>query len=348
MDFTRPGMEPWLASQLRPLSKQGIDCWWLDLIEPEGEPASAVYYAGKSADIHNTVPLLNFRTYFDYQRSIDPIGRPVILGRAATAGTQRYSGIVWTGDINSDWPTFRAHIPEVQNSGLSGLPYWANDSGGFLSGFLHRDRCGTHAELYERWFEFTCFAPITRAHKSGPAEPYEYGPVVEATAKKYLQLRYRLLPYIYTVAHATATTGLPMVRPLILEYQNDPGSAMAKTEFMFGDDLLVAPVIWPGATNREVYFPPSNWISYDEGFETPGVTNLIVAAPHDRIPLFVRAGTILPTAPDMMYTGEKPWDPITLNVWPKGDSTGSLYEDDDHTTAYIQGDSTTTFFHCVE
>jgi alpha-glucosidase (family GH31 glycosyl hydrolase) len=348
MDFTHPDMESWLTTQLKPLSKQGIDAWWLDLIEPEGEPSQAVYYAGKSADIHNTFPLLNYRTYFNYQRGIDPTARPVILGRAASAGTQRYSGIVWTGDVNSDWPTFQAHIPEAQNTGLSGLPYWANDSGGFISGFLNRDRYGAHAELYERWFEFTCFAPITRAHKAGPSEPYEYGPVVEATAKKYLQLRYRLLPYIYNIAHEAATTGLPMLRPLVLEYQNDPASATAKTEFMFGGDLLVAPVIWPGATNRQVYFPPGKWISYDEGFElTGGVTN-DVAAPHDRIPLFVHAGTILPTAPDMMFSGEKPWDPITLDVWPSGESRGSLYQDDEITTAFTKGESTTTTFRCVE
>ena len=348
MDFTQPGMEPWLATQLKPLSAAGIDCWWLDLIEPEGEPPQAVYYAGKSADIHNTYPLLNFRTYFEYQRSIQPDGRPVILGRAASAGTQRYSGIVWTGDINSDWPTFQAHLAEAQNTGLSGLPYWANDSGGFIGGFLNNDRYGAHAELYERWFEFTCFAPITRAHKAGPAEPYEFGPEVEAAAKKYLHLRYQLLPYIYTVAHEAAFTGLPMLRPLILEFQNDPGSATAKTEFMFGSDLLVAPVIWPHTIARLVYFPPGNWISYDEGFEiTGGVTNG-VAAPRDRIPLFVRAGTILPTAPDMMFTSEKPWDPITLDVWPEGDSTGSLYQDDDNTTAFTKGEFTTTKFHCVE
>jgi alpha-glucosidase (family GH31 glycosyl hydrolase) len=348
MDFTRPQMEPWLAAQLQPLSRQGIDAWWLDLIEPEGEPPQTIYYAGKSADIHNTYPLLNFRTYFDYQRSIDPDGRPVLLGRAASAGTQRYSGIVWTGDIHSDWPTFQAHIPEAQNTGLSGLPYWANDSGGFLSGFLDNDRYGAHAELYERWFEFTCFAPITRAHKSGPAEPYEFGPEVEAAAKKYLRLRYQLLPYIYTAAHETATTGLPILRALILEFQDDPGSANARTEFMFGSDLLVAPVIWPHTTARPVYFPPGRWISYDEGFEATGTNTIDVSAPRDRIPFFVRAGTILPLAPDMMYSSQKPWDPITLEVWPQGESTGSLYQDDDVTTAFAKGEFTMTKFQCVE
>ena len=195
-------------------------------------------------------------------------------------------------------------------------------------------------------------SPVSRPSRAptrpGRSEPYEYGAVVEATAKKYLQLRYRLLPYIYNVAHEAAMTGLPMLRPLVLDFQNDPASATAKTEFMFGDDLLVAPVIWPGATNRQVYFPPGNWISYDEGFETTGGVSNIVAAPRDRIPFFVRAGTILPTAPDMMFTGEKPWDPITLEVWPEGESTGSLYQDDDKTTAFTKGEFTTTIFHCVE
>jgi alpha-glucosidase (family GH31 glycosyl hydrolase) len=348
MDFTHPDMEAWLTTQLQPLSKQGIDAWWLDLIEPEGEPPQAVYHAGKSADVHNTFPLLNYRTYFDYERAIHPDSRPVILGRAASAGTQRYSGIVWTGDINSDWPTFQAHIPEAQNTGLSGLPYWTNDSGGFISGFLDHDRFGAHAELYERWFEFTCFAPIARAHKAGPSEPYEYGPVVEATAKKYLQLRYRLLPYIYNSAHEAASTGLPMLRPLVLEYQNDPGSAVAKTEYLFGHDLLVAPVVLARTTARPVYFPPGRWISYDEGFEMSGSVTVNVAAPHDRIPLFVRAGSILPTAPDMMFSSEKPWDPITLDIWPAGVSTGSLYQDDGSTTAFTKGESTTTTFRSVE
>ncbi len=348
MDFTSPNMTPWLSTQLKPLCNQGVDSWWLDLIEPEGEPPQAVYAKGKSADIHNTFPLLNYKSYFDYERARVPDGRPVILGRAASAGTQRYSGIVWTGDIASDWPTFQAHVPEAQNSGMSGLPYWTSDSGGFLNGFLENDRFGAHAELYERWFEFAAFSPIMRAHKAGPSEPYEFGPDVEATAKKYAQLRYRLLPYIYTAARETATSGLPMLRPLILEYQNDAGSANAKTQFMFGPNLMVAPVIWANATSRRVYFPPGKWISYDEGFEIAGGATIGVSAPRNRLPLFVRAGAILPTAPDMMFSGEKPWDPITLDVWPSGTSNGSLYQDDNNSQAFTRGESTTTTFSCVE
>ena len=145
LDFTNPNLAAWLSAQLKPLTKQGINGWWLDLIEPEGEPPQTVYHAGRSAEVHNTFPLRVFRTYFEYERSIQPDGRPVLLGRAAMAGTQRYSCINWSGDIYSDWPTFQAHIPEAQNTGLSGLPYWTNDSGGFMSGFLNNDRYGAHA-----------------------------------------------------------------------------------------------------------------------------------------------------------------------------------------------------------
>ena len=145
-----------------------------------------------------------------------------------------------------------------------------------------------------------------------------------------------------------ATTELPMLRPLVLGFQNDPGSATAKTEFMFGSDLLVAPVIWANTTARQVYFPPGRWISYDEGFEITGGVANGMAAPHDRIPFFVRAGTILPMAPDMMFTSEKQWDPITLEVWPEGESTSSLYQDGDNTTAFSKGEFTMTTFHCNE
>ncbi len=187
-----------------------------------------------------------------------------------------------------------------------------------------------------------------RAHKAGPSEPYEFGLDVEATAKHYTQLRYRLLPYIYTAARETATTGLPLLRPLVLEFQDDPGSATAKTEFMFGHDLLVAPVIWANTKARQVYFPAGHWISYDDGFEVTGGQSIGVSAPRDRIPLFVRAGAILPTAPDMMFSGEKPWDPVTLDIWPAGDTTGSLYQDDNATQAYARGEFTTTTFRSVE
>ena len=347
-DVTAPNIYMWLKQELTPLTQQGTDGWWLDLNEPEGEPPQAVYHGGTSADTHNRYSLLNNKLYYDYSLDVQPDRRPVILGRAGTAGIQRYSGILWTGDINSDWPTFRAHIPEVQNSGMSGLPYWTNDSGGFLSGFLDNDRYGAHAALYERWFEFTCFAPIARAHKAGPSEPYEYGQEVEATAKKYLQLRYRLMPYIYELAHEAATSGLPIVRPLVLEYQNDPASATARNEFLFGSDLLVAPVIWANTFARDVYLPPGEWISFDKGFQASGGQTIGVAAPRDIIPLFVRDGAILPMAPAMTSTGQKPWDPITLEIWPHAESDGSLYQDDDATFAYTKGDLTTTKFHCVE
>jgi alpha-glucosidase (family GH31 glycosyl hydrolase) len=348
LDITHPSFDAWLWPQLAKRRQEGVDGWFIDLIEPEGEPPQTVYYAGKSADIHNTYPLRTFRSFYDFQKSATPDSRPVLLGRAAGAGTQRYGSILWTGDTHSDWPTFRAHIPEAQNAGLSGLPWWTNDCGGFLSGFYKNDRYGAHARLYERWMEFTCFAPIARAHKAGPAEPFEYGPAVEATARKYLKLRYRLMPYLYTYAYAAHATGVPLLRPLVLEYQNDAAAGEAKDEYLFGPDLLVAPVLNEDVAARSVYLPAGRWIGLEDGCEYPGGGTVVVAAPQDRIPLFVRAGAILPMAPDMLHTGEKPWDPITLDVYPDGSSSASLYEDDGLTTAFERGAQTTTAFRCSE
>ena len=309
MDFTSPKMLNWLGPQLAPLWRQGIDGWWLDLIEPENEPAQTVYAAGRSDAVHNTFSTRVIRTYYDFQKSIAPDSRPVMLGRAGTAGVQRYGPILWSGDTHSDWPTFRAHIPEAQNSGLSGLPWWTNDSGGFLSGFYKNDQYGAHARLYARWMEFSAFAPIARAHKAGPSAPFDYGAMPVAVARKYLGLRYRLMPYIYSSAYETHTTGVPLLRPLVLEYQRDAVAAEAKDEFLFGRDLLVAPVVQEDAVSRTVYLPCGPWIGLEDGGEYRGGATVNVSAPLDHIPLFVRAGAILPMAPPMLATGQKPWGP---------------------------------------
>jgi len=349
MDFTNPKMSSWLWPQLKPLWKDGIDGWWLDLIEPEGDADQTVFSAGTRQVLHNSFSTRVIRNYYDFQKSVTPNGRPVLLGRAGTAGEQRYGGILWTGDTNSDWPTFRAQIPEAQNDGLSGLPWWTNDSGGFLSGFYKNDQFGAHAQLYARWMEFSAFAPVARAHKAGPSAPFEYGPVAIAAAHKYLGLRYRLLPYIYTNAYVTHVTGLPLLRPLVLEYQDDVVAAETKDEFLLGQDLLVAPVDVEDAVTRSVYLPHGDWIGLEDGKKYVGGSTTTVSAPVDCIPVFVRAGAIIPMAPaNMMSSGEKPWNPITLDIYPHGDSSFTMYSDDGLTTAFEQGEYTLTSFRCQE
>jgi hypothetical protein len=196
--------------------------------------------------------------------------------------------------------------------------------------------------------QFSAFSPITRAHKAGGSpEPYAFGPATEQGTKHYLQQRYRLMPYIYSYAWQASQRGLPLVRPLALEYPQDPGSvATPGDEYLFGRELLVAPVLYEGQSNRRVYFPPGTWVDWDMGYDYAGGREWVVAAPQNRIPVAVRAGAIIPMGPDMKYTGEKPWDPLTLEVFPSGDSDFTLYSDDGRSFAYQQGHFTTTRFSC--
>lgn len=350
LDFTHPGLNAWLWPQTRKLNESGVAAWWLDLTEPEGEPPQTRYHGGRPKNVHNQFSLLCIRSFEGVQLTVHPDKRPFVLARTASAGAQRHHSAVWTGDIYSDYATLRAHPPEMLNTGLSGMPWWTCDTGGFLTGYYKDDQFGAHARLYERWMQFSVFSPLARAHKAGGLpEPYQYGPSVEQSTRHYLKLRYRLLPYIYSYAWEASRRGLPLVRPLLLEYPDDPGSlASAGDEYLFGRELLVAPVLREGQTRRSVYFPPGRWIDWDYGCEYEGGRTWVVSAPPNRIPVAVRAGAIIPTAPDMPNTAAKAWDPLTLEVFPSGRSTFTLYRDDGETFAYRNGAYTLSRFTSEE
>jgi alpha-glucosidase len=210
MDFTHPEMQSWLWPQLEPLYQDGIDGWWLDLTEPEGEPEQTQYYGGGRDKIHNQFALLNSKAYYEMQLRHHPNDRVFILTRTGTSGIQRYASAIWTGDIFSDYETLAAHVPEALNTGLSGIPYWTQDSGGFIEG-LYKGNLEDHGQLYERWLQFASFSAITRSHKVGPSAPYMFGPKVEASSRHYLQQRYRLLPYIYSLSWEAHSRGLPLM-----------------------------------------------------------------------------------------------------------------------------------------
>lgn len=344
LDFTHPKINDWLWPQTRKLNEAGVAGWWLDLDEPEGEPAQTHYFAGRPPEIHNEYSLLCTKSFEGVQLAVNPDQRPFILSRAGPAGFQRHHAAVWTGDIYSDYATYRAHPPEMLNSSLSGLVYWACDTGGFLVGYYKDDMLGAHARLYERWMQFSAFAPITRAHKAGGApEPYAFGPATEQGTKHYLQQRYRLMPYIYSHAWIASRTGMPIVRAMALEFPDDPGAVAAPgDQYMFGSSLLVAPVLYEGQSNRKVYFPKGTWVDWDTGVDYEGGREWVVASPQNRIPVAVRPGAIIPMAPDMRTTGEKPWDPLTIEVFPSGKSDFTLYRDDGRSFAYESGDFTVT------
>jgi hypothetical protein len=346
LDFTNPKLNDWLWPQTRKRDEDGIAAWWLDLDEPEGEPAQTHYFAGRPPAIHNEFALLCTMSFEGVQLAVHPEERPFILSRAGSAGFQRHHAAVWTGDIFSDYATYRAHPPEMLNSSLSGLVYWACDTGGFLEGYYKGEMLGAHARLYERWMQFASFAPITRAHKAGGApEPYAFGLATEQGTKHYLQQRYRLMPYIYSHAWVASQKGLPIVRAMALEFPGDDAATAAPgDQYMFGSELLVAPVLYEGQSNRKVYFPAGTWVDWDYGYDYAGGRDWVVAAPQNRIPVAVREGAIIPMAPDMRNTSEKPWDPLTLEVFPAGKSDFTMYHDDGRSFAYEGGDFTVTTF----
>ncbi len=357
LDFTSPSIKEWLRPQLQSLYDDGIQGWWLDLTEPEGEPLQTVYHGGHRQRIRNVYALLNAKLYYELNREFDSAARPFILTRTGSAGIQKYGAAVWTGDVYSDYDTLAAHCPEGLNTVMSGITAWTSDSGGFISStyntadnthlHLYENDFASQALLYERWLQFSCFSPIMRAHHVGPAAPYEFGPLTESGCRHYLQLRYRLLPYIYSCARETHLTGLPIMRALLLEYPDDSQLFNLSNQYLFGSELMVAPVLTPHTTARNVYFPAGQWIDYDYGYLYEGGARHTVFAPQNRIPLFVKAGAIIPMIEPARYTDEKTWDPLIITVYPHGRSTFLLYADDGWTTAYAERDVYTEIhFEC--
>lgn len=227
MDFSHPGMRDWIWPQIKHLYDEGVRSWWLDLTEPEGDPDNTVYYDGPKAKVHNPFSLLNTKLYYEMFRDYDPDTRPFILTRTGTAGIQKYGATVWSGDVYSTYETFQAHCPEALNTVMSGLPGWTSDAGGFISktynnslvehGQRYKNDTLAQALLFERWMQFAAFSPIARSHHVGPSSPYMYGSLVLESCRRYLKLRYRLMPYIYSYAYRTHKTGAPLMRPLVFD-----------------------------------------------------------------------------------------------------------------------------------
>jgi alpha-glucosidase len=272
--------------------------------------------------------------------ALQPQERPLVITRSLWAGTQRYN-MHWLGDNRSDWASLRNTMQMTMNLGLSGIAFTGPDTGGF-SGI-------PDGELLIRWNQLSVFTPFFRNHTAkgtGDQEPWAFGETCERLSRRYIELRYQLLPYHYTAFWQSAQHGLPMVRPLVLVCQDDPQVAGLDDEFMFGDAFLVAPVAEPGAVSRRVYIPAGKWYDYWTDTLTAGPQITRLDAPIDRIPLLVRAGSVIPTWPVMQHTGERPVDRLTLHVYP-GDGESLLYEDDGHTWAYQEGNYRVTRYLCT-
>jgi alpha-D-xyloside xylohydrolase len=275
---------------------------------------------------------------YDGQRSEPEGKRAFTLTRSAFTGMQRNAAAAWSGDTLTTFDTFRRQIPAGLNYSLTGLPYWTTDIGGFVGGDTADP---AYRELFVRWFEYGAFCPIFRAHgarRNNQNELWSFGAEAQKTLTLYDRLRYRLMPYIYTLAARTTFDGYTPMRALAFDFGTDSKALDISDEFMFGPSLLVAPVTEAGATSRDVYLPKgADWYDFWTGQRIGGGQTIHRDAPLSVLPLYVRAGSILPLGPEEEYTGEHPSAPVELRIYPGADGDARLYYDDGLTYSYEKG-----------
>jgi alpha-glucosidase len=275
--------------------------------------------------------MLMTRATYEGLLRLRPDRRPFILTRASFAGGQRYSAL-WPGDNTSDWSQLRASLPVLMGMGLSGLSFVGVDIGGFA---------GTATpEMFTRWQQVGAFYPFMRDHtefSSPDKEPWVFGPRHEAINKRAIELRYELLPHIYTVMRETAETGLPAMRPLFLEFPGDPKVVSIDDQFLFGSDLMIAPVLHEAVAKRDVYLPKGDWYDFWTGARQKGGDFFPVSVTLESLPIYVRAGAFVFRQPVIQHTGLRAGQPVTVEVYPAERSTGALYEDDGETLGYQRG-----------
>lgn len=329
----------------------GIDAWWMDTTEPETEGQEENIQLGHRLSIGsgdryvNLFPLLTTGAVYHGQRASSEGKRVYILSRSAFAGSQRNAVTVWSGDINSDFFSFKRQIPAGLNLALSGIPYWTTDIGGFVFG---NPTDPAFRELFIRWFQFGTFNPILRVHGTRSPDENElwsYGEEAQKILVTFDRLRYRLLPYIYTLAWKTTSEGYTPMRPLVMDFRTDVRADNIGDQFMYGPALLVNPVTEPSARTRELYLPRGRWYDFWDGTVMEGGRIIEAKAPLDRLPLYLRAGSILPMGPVMEWSGEHVEDPIELRICRGADGDFRLYEDENDNYHYEQGVHATIPLH---
>jgi alpha-D-xyloside xylohydrolase len=301
---------------------------------------------GPAAPLFNTFPLVHVDGVYRNQVADKPDVRPFILTRSAFGGIQRDSAAVWSGDVPSRWENLHDQISAGVNFSMSGVPNWSHDIGGFAHEDRYTDPKGKDLdewrELNTRWFQFGAFSPLFRSHGEYPfREIYNLsakGSPAYRSMEYYDKLRYRLMPYIYTLGADTYFEDGTIMRGLVMDFAADKRSWGVDDEYLFGPALLVAPVTEYKARQRKVYLPAgASWYDFYTGAVTPGGQTITAAAPYERIPLFVRAGSIIPTGPAIQFTGNNTHSPLAVNVYTGADGSFSLYEDDGVTRQYLNG-----------
>lgn len=341
-DFSKPAARDWWGGLYKSLTDLGVAGIWNDMNEPaafldpfhtvpldlrhdnEGEPTD-------HREIHNVYGQLMTRSTHEGLLRLQPDKRPFVLTRASFAGGQRFAA-AWPGDNTSDWSQLRASIPMLLGMGLSGFAFVGSDIGGFAG--------APSPELITRWVQLGVFYPFMRMHAEVNApdrEPWSYGMAQEQLNRRAIELRYELLPHIYGVMREASVTGVPAMRPLFLEFPDDPKTYALNDQFLFGRDLLVAPVVREAASERSVYLPTGDWYDFWTGRRHAGGREVRIPVTLESIPVFVRGGAFVFRQPVVQHTGEMPGQPLEVTVYPADESTGSQYEDDGESRAYLEG-----------
>ncbi|HTD57045.1 MAG TPA: TIM-barrel domain-containing protein, partial [Silvibacterium sp.] len=333
---------------------QGWDAFWLDSSEPEkqyrhgGESDAQLYdkklFIGNGALYTNVFPLMHTGNIYTHWREDNGKKRLFILTRSGFAGDQRYAATSWSGDVFSTFQAFQRQVPAGLNFVLSGMPYWTTDIAGYGPPYARDTHDPAYQELYTRWFEFGVFCPIFRTHGhrvNDENEVFSYGSATP-TLIAYDKLRYRLLPYIYSLAWKVTSEDATIMRPLVMDWRTDEKVWNIGDEFMFGPAILVSPVTQEGATERDLYLPPApRWYDFWTGKSAQGDRRFAAAAPSNVIPLYVKAGSILPLGPEVEYAGQMPDAPIELRIYRGADAHFDLYEDAGDTYNYEKGERAT-------
>ena len=337
-----------------------IDAWWMDASEPNLRDCLPMDYfkwlitpnaLGSSTEYLNAYALVNAQAIYEGQRSVDPDKRVFLLTRNGFAGLQRYSTASWSGDIGTSWEDFRMQAAAGLNYSMSGIPFWGMDIGGFsvMSKFYDSANAPEWQELQTRWHQAGTFVPLFRTHGQWPRrELWNIAPEGSKAYESilyYMKLRYRLMPYIYSLTGAVHFEDATIMRALAMDYPHDPEVRDLSDQWLFGPAIMVCPVFEYKATSRSVYFPEGTWYDFYTGEKIEGGRRITVDAPYERIPLYVRAGSIIPMGPDMEWTDEKPLEEVTLMVYPGANSDFTLYEDDGLTYGYERGEYAVTRIH---
>ncbi|MEO7767449.1 MAG: TIM-barrel domain-containing protein, partial [Ferruginibacter sp.] len=321
----------------------GVDSWWMDATEPENDAlAGKQTWFGLGDFYRLTYPLFVSKAVYEGQRATDPNKRVVTLTRSAYPGQQRFGTINWSGDIGWSWDTYKRQIVAGLNYSLTGMPYWTTDIGGFFrpGGGQYTD--AKYHDILTRWFQWGVFNSIFRIHGyQTETEPWKYGDTVMNNMRSMMNLRYRLMPYIYSEAWQISSKGSTMMRPLVMDFKNDAIAVAQAYQYMFGKSFLIAPVTEPGVTAINVYLPKgAGWFNFWTGEYYTGGQTILTPAPQDIIPVFVKAGSIVPMGKIMQYTAEKSADSLEIRIYKGGNGEFNLYEDEGDGYNYEKGSYT--------